>query len=122
MNNHLYYRTIFDAPWRHVRHSCCVKSITQLKSGHIVGVGMGNKLWTRTSLFSTWTSIPRSGSVIAITAGPKNSIIGVGTNHRLYMRKRLRARWTGPLLNDGRVIDIKYGADGYLYGVGTDKR
>ena len=66
--------------------------------------------------------VPMSGSVISVTAGPSDSILGIGTNYHLYKRNCLTSRWTGPLANSGRVIDVKYGSDGYLYGVGTNKR
>ena len=123
MNNHLYYRTRFDSSWKHVRHSCCVKSIAQMKNGLIIGVGMRNRLWVRQSLFSKWSwMVPRSGSVTSITIGPRGQIIGVGLNKKLYVRKCLTSRWFGPLRNSGGVIDVKYGSGGYLYGVGTNKR
>ena len=105
--------------------SCCVKSIAQLKGGLIIGVGMRNRLWLRSKLFSKWSlMVPNSGFVTKIAAGPnKDDIIGIGTDRRLYKRKCFAAsRWVGPLKNSGATIDVKFGSDGYLYGVGTRGR
>ena len=66
--------------------------------------------------------VPNSGYVTSVAAGPNDEIIGIGTNRRLYKRTCFTSPWVGPLRYSGATIDVKFGSDGHLYGVGADKK
>ena len=123
-SNHLYTRNSIDsAMWKLLPRSCCVKSITQLPDGRVIGVGMNNQLYMRPGLRGKWKLIPNSCCVTRITSFNDSSIVGIGLNGALYRKNCLDEPWQGPIGNslDVRLIDIKYSKkDDLLYGV-TDK-
>ena len=122
MDLSLYYREfIGDASWKRIPNSCCVKSVTELKNGKLVGVGTDNHLWERPALEGKWTRrANNSCCVTGITAMGDGSLAGIGLFGGLYQRFSLDSAWKGPLGNslDVKLIDIKYSfRDGLLYGV-----
>ena len=83
---------------------------------------MRNRLWQRTGVNGKWRLIGRSGAVTRLTKTRRDAIIGIGMDKRLYIRRSYNSSWRGPLRNSGRVIDISMGSDGFLYGIGLNKK
>lgn len=120
-NNQLYTRKSVDqSEWSLVPGSCCVKSVTQLPNGKIIGVGMGNTLLQKHGLTRRWSTVPHSCCVTSVTALKDGSIVGAGMDGALYQRQTINSPWTGPIGNslDVKIIDVKYSTkNDLLYGV-----
>ena len=119
----MYIKSSIDSSsWRQVPNSCCVKSVAELLDGRIVGVGMRNKLWIKRGFNGRWVPLSKIGSVTSITVDNYDRIIGIGMNKKLYVKRCFDPYWRGPLKRSGGTIDISFGEDGHLYGVGLNKR
>ncbi len=106
-------------PWRKIPDSSAVLSVTPLRDGTIVGVGLDNLLYTRATLTSPWVQVPGSGAVLAVTQLRDGRLLAVATNGLLYTRGSLTSPWV-QVPSSGRVLAVRELANRTLLGIGPD--
>jgi len=106
-----------------IANSCCVKNITQLKDGTILGIGMDNKIWTKTKLTDVWLQSPiDTCCVTSVTQLNDGTILGIGMNNMIWKKNSLSEYWSGPIQNSCCVINITQLKDGTILGIGMDNK